>query len=342
LRPAIIATILVVIIVIAGVSIYYVTSLQTKAPTTLTVYGALDTNDAQVLINSFQSSHPGIKVNYIQMTPPQAYQRIVNEVAAGNTTADLVLMSNPITIRLEQGGYLLSYNSSEASVYPPDLKSPSGNWTAVVLVPVVFAYNTNMLNSSTLPQTLQDLTDSKYAGKVIMLDPTLGSVATQYLVSLAPVVGNQSWTQFVTKFSSNVMQHVTPSTTTVTTDVANGQYEIGAVALLQDVLQQKAQGAPVNWFLPSDVPLLCYPISVGIIRTTHNLAASETFVDFVLSTGAQTLMGNTDYRIPARPGIQANYSLSVLAPGETVVFFPTSQVVAQSQQWSNYFRQLGY
>jgi iron(III) transport system substrate-binding protein len=341
MRPVYIGVITIIIIVIALGSIYYYESLNSRV-TTLVVYGSLDTTDVQPLISSFEASHQGIKVSYIEFTPPQAYAKITTEIAASNSTADLIMMSNPITIKLQQGGYLTPYVSPESAPYPSDLKDPNGYWTAMAIVPCVFVYNTQKLSPSQLPQNLSALASPQWRGKVIMLDPTLGSVSTQYFGSLASVIGNSTLTQFIQQLETNVKPAVTPSTTAVTEDVANGQYDIGIVALLNDVLSYKSQGAPVNWFLPQGVPLLAFPESVAIIRTSQHLQADKAFVDFVLSPNAQSLLGNTDFRIPALPNVNAQYSIAKLAPNVMVQYFPSVQVVNESAQLASEFRQMGY
>ncbi|GEM_PF-4345258 len=334
------ALIIVAIVIIAAGSVYYLQNSQKS--TTIVVYGSLATTDVQPLISSFESSHQGIKVNYIEFTPPQAYAKITTETAAGNSTADLIMMSNPITIKLQQGGYLSQYISAESASYPADLKDPNGYWTAMALVPCVFVYNTQKVSQSELPTNLSQLASPEWKGKVIMLDPTLGSVSTQYFGSLALSVGNSSVNAFIRQLEANAKPAVTPSTTAVTEDVANGQYDIGLVALLNDVLSYKSQGAPVNWFLPQDVPLLTFPESIAIIRTSSHLQADKAFIDFVLSPAAQSLLGNTDFRIPAMPGVTADYSLATVAPNANVVYFPNSLVVNESAQLASEFKQLGY
>lgn len=341
MKSSYIGVIAIIVIVIAAGSIYYYETLSNNV-TTLVVYGSLDTTDVQPLISSFEASHQGIKVNYIEFTPPQAYAKITTEVAARNSTADLIMMSNPITMKLQQGGYLMPYASPESSSYPSDLKDPNGYWTAMAIVPCVFIYNTQKLTPSQLPQNLSALASPQWKGKVIMLDPTLGSVSTQYFGSLVSVIGNSTLTQFMQQLETNVKPAVTPSTTAVTEDVANGQYDIGIVALLNDVLSYKSQGAPVDWFLPQGVPLLAFPESVAIIRTSQHLQADKAFVDFVLSPNAQSILGNTDYRIPALPNVNAKYSISKLAPNVTVQYFPSIQVVNESAQLASEFKQMGY
>ena len=332
-----------VIAAVALAAVYYELFLTPKSPVTLTVYGSVDTSDLQAVIKDFQGNYSYITVNYVEMTPPTAFSRITTELQANQSSADIAFITKSLMAPLKFAGDLIPYNSSQLSNYPSGYFDTQGYYAAAILLPVVFSYNTQLVNSSALPQTLSDLTSPAWKGKVIMLDPTLGSTGTQYLLSLLPYAGgNSTWTSWVQSLATNVQPTVTPDTTAVAQGVAAGTYSIGIVTYLHDVIRLKSQGAPINFFLPQGVPLLTAPSDIGIVKGTKHLAEAKLFEDFMLSENAQLVIGNSAVRFPAFPGLNANHTIEKVVPGANVVFFPAPTVSAEAKTWGTKFKSMGF
>lgn len=321
-------------------------TLSLNVPVTLTIYGTVDTTDMQTLIKDFQGNYSWIAVNYVQLTPPAALTRIKSEQAGNKSTADMVFITNSVINVMKSGGMLTSYNSSQVSNYPAGYYDPAGNWAAAILLPVVFSYNTQALSTATLP-TFLGLTDPSWANKVTILNPSLGSTGTQYLLSLVPVVGNQTWTNWVAQLETNVKPSSNSDTTAIAHNVASGQFQVGVFTYLHDVIRLRSEGANINWFLPklsngSSIPLLTALQSVAILKGTPHMQAAQLFENFVLSKAGQLIIGNSAVRIPAMPGLSTPYSLDKVAPNANIVFFPTPAVSASASAWGTRFRALGY
>jgi len=339
-----IIAIVVIIAVVAG-GLYAYEALQPPAHVTLTVYGSVTASDLQPTINDFQGNYSYITVNYVQLNPPPLYSRLTSEVAAHQATADLIFVTNVVVYQLQNMSLLQSYNSTQLSKYPASYYDPGGHWADALLLPTVFSYNTHSLNKSQLPTTLSALTNSSWKGKVIMHDITLGSVGTQYMVSLAAPLGNQTWTHFVNQLVANVNPTPTSQVSQVTSEVASGQYEIGIVAYLSDIVKSQSQGAPVGYFLPQGVPVMIAPESLAIVKGTPHLSAAELFENFILSPAGQTTLGNTQTRPPAMPGISAQYTIEKMLPQSLInssIIYPTPQVAAAANSWAQTFKSLGY
>jgi len=341
----ILALAVVLVIVVAGVG-YYEVYVVKPAPVTLVVYGSVDTTAMQPLIKEFQGNYSWITVQYTEYTPPNAYSAITAAKAGNKSTADVVFLTNSIMNLLQAKGYLATYSSPEVSSYPSSYYDAGGHWAAALVLPVVFSYNTHAFASADLP-SLTGVANKSLAGQEIILDPTLGSTGTQYLLSLEPVLGNQTWTAWLHQLATNVSPSPTSATNTVVDDVASGQYEIGVFSYLKDVVNLQLGGANIGWFLPkmangTSIPMMTALESLGILQGTPHLQAAEDFENFVLSKGGQETEGNTPVLIPAMPGISAKYTLSNLAPGANVVLFPTPQVSAEAAAWGATFKQWGF
>jgi len=307
----------------------------------LVIYGSVDYTDIKSVLDAFQAKYPFIQIIYEHMRPPEVYTRITSELSANKPTADLVLVSHTTGIRLAREKRYMGYVSPEAVSYPDIYKDRNGEWTAAVLLPIAFAYNTDKVK--TPPASLDQLTDPQWAGKTIMHDVTLGTTGTQYLVSLKDIIGETKWNQFLEKLVRNVKPVLDISVSTVAEKVASGEYHVGLITNLHDVIRLKMQGAPIDYFLPSEVPLLVTFSHIAIINTTKNPNSAKLFVDFILSQEGQTIIGNTPVRFPARSNTPARFALeSVLGPNIKPVIYPSDEAVAKARDWANKFKEMGF
>jgi iron(III) transport system substrate-binding protein len=336
------AILVAVAIVIGGAYYFYYLAAPRTQQVTLKVYGSVKTQDMQAVLKDFQGNYSYITVVYQEYTPPQAFSKITAELAAHNSTADVVFITNSLMNSLKSAGDLVSYNSSQSVNYPANYHDPKGFFATAVLLPVVFSYNTQLVTSANLPKTIDDLTNPSWKGKVIMFDITIGSTGTQYMLSLVPILGNATFTTWAKALATNVQPTLSADTTAIADDVAAGQYSIGIVTYLHDVVKLQSEGAPIGWFLPQGIPLLTAPSSLGIVKGTSHLSEAELFEDFILSKNAQQVIGNTAVRFVAYPGLAVKYTISAVAPNETVIFFPTPQVSSQARTFGSIFKSWGY
>jgi len=309
---------------------------------TLLIYGSVDFRDIKSLIDAFQARYPFIRVTYEHMRPPEVYTRVTGEVTAGRPTADLVIVSLTTGLRMAEEGRFLPYISPEAAAYPETFKDKDGLWTAFVLLPIVFVYNTKLVKPEELPKTLEELVDPKWKGKIVMHDITLGTTGTQWLVSLRDYIGESKWNDFI-RGLLDLKPSLDISVSAVAEYVAAGEYPIGMITNLHDAVRLKIEGAPIDYFLPEGVPILTTVSLIAIIKTTQNVNSAKLFVDFALSQEGQTIIGNVPVRFPARPGVPAAFSLEkVLKPGMKIELYPTTEAFEKARQWADEFKKMGF
>jgi len=308
----------------------------------LRIYGSVDFADIKSLIDAFQAKYPFIKVTYEEMRPPEVYTRVTGELAANRPTADIVIVTHTTGIRLASEGRYMAYVSPESSVYPETLKEKNGLWTAFVLLPIVFAYNTQAVKTGEVPKNLKELTDSKWREKVIMHDITLGTTGTQWLVSLKQYLSESDWNAFVNGLL-NLKPTLDIAVSAVAEKVASGEFYLGVITNLHDVVRLKLRGAPIEYFLPSEVPLLTTFSHIAIIKTTQNPNSAKLFVDYALSQEGQTIIGNVPVRFPARPGTPASFALEkIVSPTTKTVLYPSSEAIEKARQWADEFKRMGF
>lgn len=332
----------VAIIALAGVLVIY-PNVLTGPPSSgrVLVYGSIDAEDIQSVIEDFERRFPDLTIEYLRGSPSEIYTRVTTELAAGVKSADLTLISFPGTLQLIREDLYRPYLSPEAAAYPSDLKDPDGLWTSVILLGQVITYNTNLVSEDELPRTLSDLTDPKWNGLTTIHDYAKGTTSTQIFASLAEKIGEQKVIQFLRDLEANVQPVIGGSTGAQTDDVARGEYAIGIVAQLHDVIRAKLAGAPVEILQLEDFPLMLAPTTAAILETAENPRGAETFVDFLLSEDAQIAFGNVEVRIPARPGLEGRTRFTIqdsIPEGMEIFRYPTPDVFETVDEWTARFK----
>lgn len=336
-----------VIIVIAAIAILGLAAvfafnpgmMGPSASGTVLVYGSIDAEDIQPVINAFEAKNPDVTIEYVRGRPSELYTRITTELDAGSQSADLTLVSFPGTLQLIREDVYRTYNSPEARSYPDELKDPDGLWTSVILLGQVITYNTNLVSEDELPRTLSDLTDPKWKGKVIMHDYSRGTTSTQIWGSMAERIGEDKVVEFLTDLEANVEPSRQMMTGIQTDDVAAGEFYFGIVAQLHDVVAAKLAGAPVDILVLEDFPLMQSSTPAAILKTAANPDATEAFVDFLLSDEGQEIFGNVEVRFAAKPGADTRFTIPDAMPSGMDVFpYPTQDVFDNIDSWTAKFK----
>jgi len=330
-----------VLILIAGLASYFFLLPAAPDPEdSLTIYSTIDPEDFEVWQDAFNEKYPDVAVNYVQGWPGAIHSRMTSERDAGEPTADVVMISLSLQLVLQEEGFLEAYKSPEASAYPDIYKDPDGYWTTVVLLPMLQVRNTDLVPDNEVPTTIDELVDPKWNGKATIHDLTLGTVGTQYFGSLKESMGQAAWESFIERLATNVEPIRSPSFEGIIAPVASGEQSIALNVYMHDFLSKKNNGAPVDSFTIDELPVLTTLLPVSLVKDAENPIAAQLFIDFILSEDGQEVVGNTEVRIAARPGITATYTLETVLPGKTpedLSVFPTKDVRENTDVYKNYF-----
>ena len=147
-----------------------------KEEGTVSIYTSTDAAQSQKLQDAFTKKY-GITIAYNDLGTNGAYNQVISEAAAGQTTADVVWSSAmDLQMTLVQDGYAAEYASPEAGNLP-GWANYKNMLNATTVEPIGVIYNTNALSEDELPKTYADmitfLKDNKadLQGKVATFDP---------------------------------------------------------------------------------------------------------------------------------------------------------------------------
>ncbi|MFN0157941.1 MAG: extracellular solute-binding protein [Bacteroidota bacterium] len=253
----------------------------------------------------FESTHPGVDVQWLDMGSQDAYDRIRTE--RENPQADIWWGAPSTAFASAEAESLLEhYEPSWAATIPQESKSSGGYWFGTFLTPEVIMYNNRRITEAEAPKDWDDLLDPKWKDKIIIRYPlasgTMRIIYSALIQREAARTGNPDagflWLQ---RLDANTKTYVADPTQLY---LKIGREE-GLVSLwnLPDVvIQTKTNGYPFGYIVPkSGTPVITD--CIAIVRGTNVRVEAEMFYEFVTSKEALVRQANEFFRIPARTDI---------------------------------------
>jgi iron(III) transport system substrate-binding protein len=261
----------------------------------------------------------GVRVEWFVAGSEKVAARIDAELAAGGTRADIVLTSDPFFYtRLKREGRLLPYVPPAALRLPRTLVDPDGTWVTTRISTMVLVYNTKLVDRAHAPRSFQDLLAPAFSGKLILGDPLSSGTFFTTAAFLDQRFGPAYFEGLKTNRAIS-----TGGNSTVLDRVSGGEFAAG-ICLLENVLQAKRKGAPVDFVLPAEGPILI-PGPEAILKSSAHPALARALVDLILSPEGQAVMVRGDLH-SADPRVAAPDG----AP-------PFDQLEAHGMPWSETF-----
>lgn len=276
-----------------------------KVAGTLHFYTSQPDEDASDLVKGFNKIYPDVSVKIFRSGSEQVVSKLLTEQKAGQTQADVLLLSDNVTFeKLKSQGLLAPYKSKELKSIPSRFVDKDNDYTGTKVISTVIAYNTKKVKEK--PSSWNDLTKSDAKNQIIMPSP-LYSGAAAYNVGVMSRDPQFGW-DFYKKLHDNKVT-LAQGNGDVIKQVAGGQKEYGIVVDFM-AEQQKQQGAPVDFVYPEEgVPAINEPIA--LVKQAKNKTAAKAFIDYVLSEKGQKVAQSLGYT-PVREGMGATEGLKPL------------------------------
>jgi iron(III) transport system substrate-binding protein len=167
-------------------------------------------------------------------------------------------------------------------------RDSEGRWVGTSGRARVIVYNTDELSESEVPDSVFDLTDSKWKGK-IGLPPTNASFQA-FVTAMRLDAGEERTRQWLEDLKANEPKFYEKNTPVVEAAAA-GEIELGLVNhyYLYLVKEELGDEAPIaNKYLPGDDPgALVSVAGAGILDGADHAEAAERFVEFLLADEQQ-------------------------------------------------------
>jgi iron(III) transport system substrate-binding protein len=310
---------------------------QAKNESTLTIYAGMDTPDFENKIKpEFLKLYPWATINYVGLGSGEALSRFVSEYQAGHVACGVYVGSTGAVETARKSGAIETYLNPmvDLMAYPNGSYDPSGTWTPIYTLPVVLLYNTNLVSSSDVPTSYNDLADPKWNGKLVFDSPAILNAAGPLFAHLYTILGNASWTTLMNGIKNN-NPIILESSSDVYQKVALGEASIG-IGLVNDYLAGKGtQPVGVAWIDPVTSVAL-----VGVLaKNAPHPAMAKLFLQWWTAAAGQFTIAATG-RVPFNGPVAAYTILSGVLPAGTDVVPGGSNnpdYVANPEAWSATF-----
>jgi len=176
--------------------------------------------------------------------------------------------------------------------------SDRGDWVATSLRARTLAYSTERVDADDLPQSVLDLTDPKYAGRVGFAP---GNASFQAFVTALRVIhGEDAARQWLLDMKRNDVQSY-PKNTAILEGIAAGEIDLGLpnhYYLLR--YTEKDPGFPVaqTGFADRDIGNLVNVAGAAVLKTSRHPEAAGQLVAFLLSDTGQSWFTDQIHEYP--------------------------------------------
>jgi iron(III) transport system substrate-binding protein len=187
-----------------------------------------------------------------------------------------------------------------------NFRAPSGAWTGVTGRVRTLAYNTDEVSEDELPDSVFDLTDPAWSGRIGWA-PTNGSFQA-FVTAMRITEGEQATREWLEGMLANDVT-VYENNTGIVEGVSRGEVEVGLVNhyYLYRFLAEDPDFNVDNHYLPGDVGGLVNVAGAGVLSSSDQQDPALELIRFLLSEETQTYFGQvTDaLEFPLRSGVDS-------------------------------------
>jgi len=279
----------------------------------LTVYSGREEELVEPLLQQFEDES-GINLEVRYGDSAELAATIAEE--GDNSPADVFFAQDPGSLgAVAQEGRLAELPDDVLERVDERFRDDDGRWVGTSGRVRVIAYNTDELSEAELPQSIFDLTEPKWKGK-IGIAPTNASFQA-FVTAMRLSEGEEKAREWLEGLKANDPKTYEKNTPIVEA-VAAGEIELGLVNhYYLYLVKEESPDAPVaNHFLPGDDPgALVSAAGVGILEGAEQADQARELVDFLLSEEGQRFYVDAaeEAEYPLIEGIEPKEGLPALA-----------------------------
>jgi len=273
------------------------------------LYCSVDQEIAEPIIAEFEEQS-GIDVLPRYDTEASKTVGLVQRIRAeaASPIADVFWSSEIFhTIRLARESLLVPYRSDSTKNWPVLYADPNGCWYGFALRARVIAYNTTRIAAGDAPQSLEDVLESKWKGRLVMAEPEFGTTGGD-VASWFAHYDTAKATETLEALKANDIRLVAGNSTAVRM-VATGQADV-CFTDTDDVYAAQRNGWPIamNYLDQGGDGALTIPNTAALIKGGGNPKEAEELMEFLLSEQLEKLLFSSDsHNCPIRPALAKQF-----------------------------------
>lgn len=243
----------------------------------------------------------GVAANYTRISTEGFAATLLTEYQAGRQLADVLQAPLPLLEILKDFGLLQPYDSPVAADYPEWSRDPDGMIQQFGIEYVALIYNTELVAPEDVPTSYMDLTDPKWAGRIVMANPASHATTIQWLVGLLDydVFGSEeAWWEFINGLAANRPMFVASFGPTPG-PISSGEMHIG-ISMPKYIVTLAP--APLDWARVSE-PMLGTPRGIALAAGAPNPNAGKLFIDYWLGEESNRILAEDVGEYVLAPGV---------------------------------------
>jgi iron(III) transport system substrate-binding protein len=255
-----------------------------KKEGTVTWYVAMNRAYAQDLINAFEAQYPFLKVNALTGGGNALLNKVLTEYRAKSYQYD-VFNTRSMTINtLKSAGAIMRNKTPYRESLRDGFYDKDGYLNGIFATPLVFIFNTKMVDRKEAPTSIEDLTNPKWTGKLAIDDESY-----DWLAALFDYYGEAKGMELATKIGQRKL-NVRRGPTLITQLVAAGEFYLEIDGYHQEAIAKKKAGAPIDYVFPQ--PFVPAKSMIPIYMASHppHLHGAALLADFLMSKKGQGIM----------------------------------------------------
>jgi iron(III) transport system substrate-binding protein len=291
------------------ISLLSLTGCWTSSGPEVVVYTALDEEFSQPIFADFTKT-TGIAVLPkfdAESTKTAGLAREIVEEA--NRPRCDVFWNNEIilTLRLARQGLLDVYRPKIAGRYPAMYRSKDGLWHGLAARARILLVNTQRTPKDQWPQSITDLTNAKWKGRIGMAKPLFGTTAT-HAACLFAAWGDEKAREFFDKLKANEVK-ILSGNKQVAQAVSSGEIDFG-ITDTDDAYEEIQAARPVEIVYPDQaagqIGTLYIPNTLAVIKGAPHAAEARRLVDYILSPEVEARLAlGPSAQVPLNPDVTA-------------------------------------
>jgi iron(III) transport system substrate-binding protein len=272
------------------------------------VYAALDREFSAPILEDFAKQTGTVVLPKYDVESTKTVGLANAILAEKNRPRCDVFWNNEIlhTLRLEKAGVLDVHRSPAAAEYPKAYVSPAGTWHGLAARARVLIVNTKLVPEDERPDSIEDLANPKWKGKIGIAKPLFGTTATHAAVLFA-ALGDEKAKDFFQRLRANDVR-ILSGNKQVALDVGSGALAFGLTDT-DDAIFERDDGSPVAMVFPDQADdqmgTLFIPNTLAIIKGCPNPERARKLVDFLLAPAVEERLAKGESaQFPVNPEVK--------------------------------------
>lgn len=255
-----------------------------KKEGTVTWYVAMNRAFAQDLINAFEAQYPFVKVNALTGGGGALLNKVLTEHRAKSHLYDVFNTRSMTVNTLKKSGAIARYRSPLRSSLRDGFADKEGYVNGIFATPLVYIYNSKLVNRREVPTSVEELTQPKWKGQLAVDDESY-----DWLAAVMDYYGEAKGLELAAKVGQQQL-HPRRGSTLITQLIAAGEFLMEIDGHHQEAIAKKKAGAPIDYVFPQPFVPVKSLVPIYLSSRPPHPHAAALLADFLMGKRGQDIM----------------------------------------------------